>query len=99
MIRAFRMERHFRSLIHFRAGENLKALFYLNSADRWLALLLEWIGAFVVLFCTLFTILEEGTSAGTAGLTISYAINVTQVKTWRLKGGLSQRSFIHSYIH
>ena len=57
----------------------LKAMFYQNSADRWLALGLEWIGALVVLFCSFYAILEEETSAGIAGLTVSYALNVTQV--------------------
>ena len=62
------------------ADDNLRALFYHNSADRWLALMLEWVGACIVLCCAIFTILDGEISPGGAGLMITYAINVTQVE-------------------
>ena len=78
-IRAFRMESHFRSLFMNHADDNLRALFYHNSADRWMALMLESVGACIVLFCAVIAILDRGISPGGAGLMITYAINVTQV--------------------
>jgi ATP-binding cassette subfamily C (CFTR/MRP) protein 1 len=61
-----------------RVEENFKAMFPMMSSDRWLSIRLESLGAFVVLFCALYAILGETTSAGMAGLTLSYAINLTQ---------------------
>ena len=78
-IRAFCMESHFQSTFLNHADENLKALFYHNSADRWMALMLESVGACIVLFCAVIAILDRGISPGGAGLMITYAINVTQV--------------------
>lgn len=79
VIRAFRQEDHFRSLIHPRVDLQFLSFFYQISADRWLRLALDCTGAAVVIFSTLYAIYDNETSPGQAGLIISYALNVTML--------------------
>lgn len=49
-------------------------------ANRWLNVRLELIGTFVLLFAIMFAILSKDTiTGGTVGLSISYALQVTQL--------------------
>lgn len=49
-------------------------------ANRWLNVRLELIGTFVLLFAILFAILSKETiTGGTVGLSLSYALQVTQL--------------------
>ena len=65
----------------------LYQLVFANSVPffRWLAIRLEFIGNLIILFATLFAVIErnssgDGIDPGLAGLSISYAL---QVKTTR----------------
>lgn len=55
-------------------------------ATRWLNVRLELIGTFVLLFAILFAILNKDTITGGAiGLSISYALQVTQLLSWLIR--------------
>ena len=54
---------------------------------RWLAVRLETIGNLLILFAALFAVIGKGSGidAGTAGLSISYALQVTQTLNWLVR--------------
>lgn len=66
-----------------RMRRNLRA-YYLNTAsNRWLAVRLETLGTTIVTSASLLAVLNKGVlSAGVAGLSISYALSVTQALNW-----------------
>lgn len=53
---------------------------------RWLAVRLETIGNLIVLFAGLFAVLgQETLTPGMAGLSISYALQITQTLNWLVR--------------
>ncbi|XP_062570071.1 multidrug resistance-associated protein 1-like isoform X2 [Saccostrea cucullata] len=57
-----------------------------QSIFRWLAVRLEFVGNCVVFFACLFAVLERDTlSAGIVGLSVTYALNVTQTLNWLVR--------------
>jgi ATP-binding cassette subfamily C (CFTR/MRP) protein 1 len=67
------------------------AYFLTCAAQSWLAVRLELIGTLIVTFAALSAVLEhtrsgaDGTFAGLAGLSISYALSVTQSLNWSVR--------------
>ncbi|CAI6346527.1 unnamed protein product [Macrosiphum euphorbiae] len=52
-------------------------------ANRWLAVRLETIGNFIIFFSALFSVIERDTlSPGIVGLSVSYALQITQSLNW-----------------
>ena len=80
-IRSLDMENRFRSSIRTYVDDNSKALVYLNTADQWLSFTMKGIGTGIVFLCSVFAIVEEDTTPGMAGLTISYALSATSVRS------------------
>ncbi|XP_061083753.1 ATP-binding cassette sub-family C member 2-like isoform X1 [Conger conger] len=59
--------------------ENLKSVYPWVASNRWLSIRLEFLGNLVVFFSALFAVISRGhIYSGLVGLTISYALNVTQ---------------------
>ncbi|XP_063974574.1 multidrug resistance-associated protein 1 isoform X3 [Diachasmimorpha longicaudata] len=55
-------------------------------ANRWLAVRLEMIGNLIILFSALFAVLGRDTlSAGLVGLSVSYALQITQTLNWLVR--------------
>lgn len=85
-IRAYRQQNRFVRENEFRIDENVRAYFPSVSANRWLAVRLEFIGSFVILGSAGFAVLSvatgSGLSAGAVGLAMSYALNITQSLNW-----------------
>jgi len=53
---------------------------------RWLSVRLESLGNFIIFFAALFAVLQRETlSPGLVGLSISYALEVTQVLNWLVR--------------
>ncbi|XP_045534711.1 multidrug resistance-associated protein 1 isoform X2 [Papilio machaon] len=55
-------------------------------ANRWLAVRLEMIGNFIIFFAALFAVLDRSsTNAGLVGLSVSYALQITQTLNWLVR--------------
>lgn len=55
-------------------------------SNRWLAVRLEMIGNLIILFAALFAVLGRDTvSAGMVGLSLSYALQITQTLNWLVR--------------
>ncbi|KAJ2907230.1 hypothetical protein MKZ38_006524 [Zalerion maritima] len=85
-IRAYRQKDRFELDNQWRVDANLRAYFPSISANRWLAVRLEFIGAIVILGAASFAILSvargDGLSAGWVGLAMSYALQITTSLNW-----------------
>ena len=85
-IRAYRHQNRFALENEWRVDANLRTYFPNISANRWLAVRLELIGSFIILAAAMFAIITvatgSGPSAGMVGLSMSYALQITQSLNW-----------------
>lgn len=85
-IRAYRQENRFAMENEWRIDANLRAYFPSISANRWLAVRLEFIGSVIILASAGLAIVSvtagSGLSAGMVGLAMSYALQITQSLNW-----------------
>ncbi|KAI5296425.1 hypothetical protein KEM56_005448, partial [Ascosphaera pollenicola] len=85
-IRAFRQQKRFILENELRMDANQRAFYPSISANRWLAVRLEFIGSIVILAAASFSILSvttgSGLSAGMVGLAMSYALQITGSLNW-----------------
>ncbi|KAI4461008.1 atp-binding cassette sub-family c [Holotrichia oblita] len=54
-------------------------------ANRWLAVRLEMVGNLIILFAALFAVLSKDQTAGNVGLSVSYALQITQTLNWLVR--------------
>ncbi len=85
-IRAYRQQQRFILENEWRVDANLRAYFPSISANRWLAVRLEFIGSVIILAAASFAVLSVATggglSAGMVGLAMSYALQITTSLNW-----------------
>lgn len=85
-IRAYRQQKRFARENEWRIDTNLRAYYPSISANRWLAVRLEFIGSVIILASASFAIISvssgSGLSAGLVGLAMSYALQITQTLNW-----------------
>lgn len=85
-IRAYRQQQRFELENEWRVDANLRAYFPSVSANRWLAVRLEFIGAIVILSAAGFAIVsvvnDSGLTPGAVGLVMSYALQITTSLNW-----------------
>lgn len=85
-IRAYRQQQRFALENEWRVDSNLRAYFPSVSANRWLAVRLEFLGSVIILAAAGFSIVSvssgSGLSAGLVGLAMSYALQITQSLNW-----------------
>jgi ATP-binding cassette, subfamily C (CFTR/MRP), member 1 len=85
-IRAYRQQGRFQKENEWRVDANLKAYFPSVSANRWLAVRLEFIGAVCILGAAGFSVISVAggseLSAGLVGLAMSYALQITTSLNW-----------------
>ncbi|KIW71014.1 hypothetical protein PV04_03236 [Phialophora macrospora] len=85
-IRAYRQQARFTLENEWRMDANLRAYFPSVSANRWLAVRLEFIGSIIILASAIFAIISVTTgsklSPGMVGLAMSYALQITQSLNW-----------------
>ncbi|KAI8300472.1 Metal resistance protein YCF1 [Colletotrichum sp. SAR11_240] len=85
-IRAYRQQQRFELENEWRVDANLKAYFPSISANRWLAVRLEFIGAIVIMSAAGFAVVSVAShsnlSPGLVGLAMSYALQITTSLNW-----------------
>lgn len=85
-IRAYRQQNRFELENEWRVDANLRAFFPSISANRWLAVRLEFIGAICILGAAGFSIISVASGsklpAGMVGLAMSYALQITTSLNW-----------------
>ena len=89
-IRAYRQEEAFVDENEYKINYNLQAYYPSVSANRWLALRLEFMGNLIVLAAAMFVVVESERKnspidPGTVGLSLSYAMSVTQTLNWMVR--------------
>lgn len=89
-IRAYEQQKRFMFENEGKLDDNQKAYFPSISCNRWLAVRLEFLGSIIILAAALFAVLQilYGTSsvdAGLVGLSVSYALSVTQALNWVIR--------------
>jgi ATP-binding cassette, subfamily C (CFTR/MRP), member 1 len=96
-IRAFKVQERFMLKMQELIDDNLVYFFADMYANRWLSLRLELCGTLIMIFATLFALFSRNTvSAGTAGLAISYSMNITQVLIWLVRSYSDFDSYMSS---
>ncbi|PAV79138.1 hypothetical protein WR25_03212 [Diploscapter pachys] len=87
-IRAYRVADLFIQESQNRVDENLSTYYPSLVANRWLAVRLEFVGNLIVFFAALFAAIMRdygSLSAGLVGLSVSYALNITQTLNWAVR--------------
>lgn len=86
VIRAYGHQERFLQHNSNTIDENLKSVYPWIVSNRWLAIRLEFVGNLVVFFAALFAVISRNTlDSGLVGLSISYALNVTQTLNWLVR--------------
>uniref|UniRef100_A0A8C6MEE9 ABC-type glutathione-S-conjugate transporter n=1 Tax=Nothobranchius furzeri TaxID=105023 RepID=A0A8C6MEE9_NOTFU len=86
VIRAYKHQERFLKHNEITIDENLKSVYPWIVSNRWLAIRLESLGNLVVFFAALFAVISRETiDSGLVGLSISYALNVTQTLNWLVR--------------
>lgn len=83
-IRAYNQEQTFMLSSERKVDFNQVSYYPSTMANRWLAIRLEFIGNIMIFFAALFAVLAP-ISAGTVGLSVSYAMSVTQTLNWLIR--------------
>ncbi|KAI8141790.1 multi drug resistance-associated protein MRP [Fennellomyces sp. T-0311] len=91
-IRAYGQQRRFTFENETRLDDNQRAYFPSISCNRWLAVRLEFLGSIIIFGAAIFAVVGviygTGTSvidAGVVGLSVSYALSVTQSLNWVIR--------------
>nr|CAD7444835.1 unnamed protein product [Timema bartmani] len=85
-IRAYRVQDRFIHESEEKVDFNQVCYFPGIIANRWLAVRLEMIGNCIIFFASLFAVLgRETMNPGTVGLSISYALQITQTLNWLVR--------------
>jgi len=85
-IKAYRQQTRFTLENEWRVDANQRAYYPAISANRWLAVRLEFLGSVIILAAASFAIISVSSgstiSAGIVGLAMSYALQITQSLNW-----------------
>ncbi|VVC43741.1 Hypothetical protein CINCED_3A019450 [Cinara cedri] len=85
-IRAYGAEAKFITQSEQKVDFNQTCYYPSTVANRWLAVRLETIGNFIIFFASVFSVLGRSTlSPGIVGLSISYALQITQTLNWLVR--------------
>ncbi|XP_036222275.2 multidrug resistance-associated protein 1 isoform X6 [Bactrocera oleae] len=84
-IRAYTVQDRFIDESDNRVDKNQVCKYPSLIANRWLAVRLEMVGNLIILFASLFAVLGGQSNPGLVGLSVSYALQVTQTLNWLVR--------------
>ncbi len=85
-IRAYVNEDRFVAESEGRVATNVRSYYLSLSSNRWLGTRMETLGNCIILFAALFSVLARNKlTAGVAGLSITYALQVTDTLNWMIR--------------
>ena len=85
-IRAYNLQKSFIDESEAKVDYNQRANYPSVVANRWLSVRLESVGNLIIFMSTLFAVLNRNTlSPGLIGLSITYALSVTQTLNWLVR--------------
>lgn len=85
-IRAYAQAARFTMESQSKVDANVRCNYYNYCSNRWLAIRIETLGNIVIFFAALFAILDrQDLTPGKAGLSISYAMQITDTLTWMVR--------------
>ncbi|KAI9475895.1 MAG: multi drug resistance-associated protein MRP [Benjaminiella poitrasii] len=89
-IRAYGQQKRFMFQNECKLDDNQRAYFPSISCNRWLAVRLEFLGSIIIFSSALFAVIgivygSSTLDAGLVGLSVSYALNVTQALNWVIR--------------
>eukprot|EP00047_Mylnosiga_fluctuans_P021846 m.109714 g.109714 ORF g.109714 m.109714 type:complete len:1474 (+) comp9049_c0_seq5:48-4469(+) len=85
-IRAYNRQAQFTATNESKVDGNMTAYYPSICANRWLALRLEFVGNCIIFFAALFAVIDRGSiDPGLVGLSLSYAMSVTQTLNWMVR--------------
>ncbi|XP_067207174.1 multidrug resistance-associated protein 1 isoform X3 [Linepithema humile] len=86
IIRAYGVQQQFIQESENRVDFNQVCYYPSIIANRWLAVRLEMVGNLIIFFAALFAVLGKHTmSSGLVGLSVSYALQITQTLNWLVR--------------
>ncbi|XP_048480556.1 multidrug resistance-associated protein 1 isoform X3 [Plutella xylostella] len=88
-IRAYGVIQRFIDISERGVDHNQECYYPSCIANRWLAVRLEMIGNLIIFFAAVFAVLgkqsDDGITAGLVGLSVSYALQITQTLNWLVR--------------
>ncbi|XP_053393095.1 multidrug resistance-associated protein 1-like isoform X1 [Mercenaria mercenaria] len=85
-VRAYRQQERFIETSDNKVDANLECHYPTIISNRWLAIRLEFVGNCILFFAALFAVIaRDSLSPGIVGLSITYALNVTQTLNWMVR--------------
>ncbi|XP_071095599.1 multidrug resistance-associated protein 1-like [Haliotis cracherodii] len=84
-IRAYSVTDRFIQESTQRVDKNLVFYFASLASNRWLGFRLEFLGNTIVLFAALFSVISKDLPSGIVGLSVSYALQITQALNWMVR--------------
>lgn len=103
VIRAYALQNDFAKQNEDKVARNVSAWYTLKSCDRWLSIRLEILGNVIVLAAALLAVgttisssRKEGTSAGLAGFSLSYAMAITGLMNWLVRTAAETEQMMNS---
>ncbi|KAL8582638.1 hypothetical protein ACOMHN_028703 [Nucella lapillus] len=84
-VRAYSAEHRFIQENELKVDKNLTFYFSSIASNRWLGFRLEFLGNLVVLAAAMFAVVTPDLEGGLVGLSVSYAMQVTQALNWMVR--------------
>ncbi len=96
-IRAYSAQARFAAVGEAKLDANVRPYWKFHLVNRWLGLRLDWIGTLLVAVTALVAVLTAGSvSPGLIGLAISYALSITGVLNWLVRGATETETYLAS---
>jgi ATP-binding cassette subfamily C (CFTR/MRP) protein 1 len=98
-IRLHQQSAGFCARFHTSLNTNLRVIFAVNDANRWLGLRIETLGALIIFVVALFSIFtpHDTSSAALSGLLLTYTLSVTGSMNWLVRSIAMTEGFLTSF--